>query len=322
MLRILLLCILLSNSTALAESDVTIDDIEAAWEARRAKVQSFEATLKEERVIFQGSLNGIWGSDPDYQGDLPREDTTTNVVHKFIASPNGLRMETEGTRFNASDAKVFRRKATIVKRDQITTRLSDYGSNQDSTYQYQAGIYQKPIFFTEGRFAPLYRLVERKYSFIEKVKRYTIEQQAIVENRRPCVLFTRGSSKLWFDRDRNYVLVRQDYGDRHRLEIEYQKNEIVGWLPTSWTLKSYSNTPPGTPKDFTQIELVDIQFNKTYPDELFQIEFPAGTHLYDTTLEGLSGKFASFIVQPDGFRLPAYLAKPKKAKGGKDTIEE
>ena len=283
MARILLFCLLLVSTSVRAVADVTIDNIEAAWEARQAKVQSFEATLKEERLLFQGSLNKK-RRDPKLPGDVPQEDITMHREHCYIVAPNGSRMENEGTNFNTSTEKTFTFKTTSVMGDLGYKKLNDYGPHSEKDRRYLGILNEKKRGITDTRFIPLDQLVDKDFFFSEQEwGQFEIEKQSEIANDRPCVLLTNGTWKLWYDKERDFILVRFNVNDRYMMDIEYQKNETVKWLPSKWKSTAKGPAPEYKLRRITQMQLVDIQFNQTYADEIFQIEFPPETCVFDDT---------------------------------------
>lgn len=94
-----------------------------------------------------------------------------------------------------------------------------------------------------------------------------------------------GQREWWFDPAAGYSMVRYM---RRRMEqdslwadirIQNVPHETLGWVPDSWTVTRFNRS--GDPRWVYAVKVSEIQLNQPLSDELFELEFPAGTLVTD-----------------------------------------
>ena len=77
-----------------------------------------------------------------------------------------------------------------------------------------------------------------------------------------------------------------------QIHVHYERNKIAGWVPTSWTQTQHSEE--GSNLVTTNIQVLEMRLNQSIPPEEFDLRFPAGTHVSDSSNQ------KSYRVQEDG----------------------
>jgi hypothetical protein len=117
----------------------------------------------------------------------------------------------------------------------------------------------------------------------------------------PCEEYVAGVTRdaevhLWLDPKQDHAVrrMRDERKDKtaDQLDVHYRQEKSVGWVPNSWVWRRLSAT--GNVLTTDTVEVTAMRFNEPQPVGLFNIEFPAGTEVYD----GQSHK--DYRVQPDG----------------------
>jgi hypothetical protein len=101
-----------------------------------------------------------------------------------------------------------------------------------------------------------------------------------------CVLLREGSEEdvryreLWFEAEKDYVLVRRRdvfHGrTENQLSINYKEDETVGWVPSAWRVDRHVN---GRLIDHSDAKVVSLKINEPVDDPTFRLEFPPGTKI-------------------------------------------
>jgi hypothetical protein len=101
---------------------------------------------------------------------------------------------------------------------------------------------------------------------------------------------------FWLDPARDFVVCRVCRVRQERLtaqyDIQYEPNEICGWIPVSWARNYYR--PNGEIISATSVQVLHTQLNHSQPAEQFDVTFPPGTIAIDAK------KGTMYRVQADG----------------------
>ena len=109
---------------------------------------------------------------------------------------------------------------------------------------------------------------------------------------------------LWVDAQYDYsvrrFLTTRGNVVRCKLDVDYQRDPDVGWVPKSWTIiRSYVD---GSLLMSASSSVGEYRINPTLDAAEFQIEFPPGTYVVDTAAN------QRFIQKDDG-RRATHLAR-------------
>jgi hypothetical protein len=100
--------------------------------------------------------------------------------------------------------------------------------------------------------------------------------------------------RLWLDPACDYIVrrSRQEIGKTLVIQhdIRYRHDDVCGWMPISWVRTD--SAADGTPFITRKLEVSSIKLNEPVPANVFEVQFPPGTHVY-------RGKKHE-LVQPDG----------------------
>jgi hypothetical protein len=91
-------------------------------------------------------------------------------------------------------------------------------------------------------------------------------------------------SDYWLDPNRDWVVVRE----AHRfsdgitvLDNEYEADPTCGWIPKAWEFRDTAKSGP--PVCVSKFTMVSYRLNLSVPDDTFQVTFPAGTEVIDSS---------------------------------------
>ncbi|QDV48513.1 hypothetical protein [Gimesia fumaroli] len=120
-----------------------------------------------------------------------------------------------------------------------------------------------------------------------------LETASLIESRNCVVMEYPGPNGLqgrcFIDLERDATILRnlllRDDKIMEQIDIQYQKNSSGKWIPEQWTviLKSHFEDFPGRPQtiQYVSCHLPEIAINAPVSPDLFQINYPPGTYLFD-----------------------------------------
>jgi hypothetical protein len=110
----------------------------------------------------------------------------------------------------------------------------------------------------------------------------------VTQGRKCLILTSRGPivNRAWGDPERGYVPLRVESFVNGRLSVlltvNYRTDAVVGWVPETWQATMYSGRQ--TTRESSDNRLLQVEFNREYPLETFQIAFPPGTQVIDNRM--------------------------------------
>jgi hypothetical protein len=102
---------------------------------------------------------------------------------------------------------------------------------------------------------------------------------------------------LYVDPAMDYSIVRYSIivqgALRSNADIRYQRTTDFGWVPSGWDFTSN----PGSSPTLRASEVNEYSLNTPLPRDLFDIQFPLGTHVAD---ERSRQQIKSYLIKPSG----------------------
>jgi hypothetical protein len=103
-------------------------------------------------------------------------------------------------------------------------------------------------------------------------------------------------TSYWLDPSKGYVVRRvsrqRPGGPLDQMDIRYRRDDVAGWVPVSWSRAQ--SLPDGTVLRTAKVDVLEMRLNNSPAAELFDIQFPIGTHVRDQRDR------KNYRVQPDG----------------------
>jgi hypothetical protein len=267
-----------ASELAEADSEVTIDDIIAAWNARNDRVLSLHVAFSEDTI------------------DVIR-DIRTHRAHELSIEGLRYRHEADGERWNhnvekpvpefylqmydgSKDTTYFGYKEQIDRLHPFA--LIQVGDENHFSEAHANSVW--PIFHTFRVQQPWFlSLGDGAWSLSGKV--------GIIDGHRCEIIQYRHRDQqgqlydVWVDATRDYIALRKEMGSGgivvSRLDIEYVPDDLMGWRPQRWSESMFSSGPGNELISTSNYEVTNWQFNEPVADNEFEFDFPVGTEVQD-----------------------------------------
>jgi hypothetical protein len=114
-------------------------------------------------------------------------------------------------------------------------------------------------------------------------KMHVVSAEAEIAGRK-CIEIEGRYERLFFDRERDYLLVQREslHGENLRSEItvDYASSAESGWRPSRWTIRRYRNGSDAAAST-REGRVTHFEPQTRFEPDDFSIVFPAGTRYYD-----------------------------------------
>jgi hypothetical protein len=272
----LLLCILSGTECACADDEVSLSTIVAAWRAREARVSS---------------LDFSWHG-PEFQAGAGNERKDFSFEHRMrlvVDADERLRIEYEGQEWSPAKGAPVRKESIDMHAE--GTRRTFFPHGEVEFPNAHIGESDKSVVALDVRTFPLlmnYRPFHQTLGFFDPDKLELTRERGIVDDRACLVLrhshATAGTDQtVWVDPTRSFVPLRCWITFKGRttfeIDITYAADEQHGWVPTSW-----NNTwldERGGIVNSKSATVDDYKLNQPVPDDIFRVEYPAGTWVHN-----------------------------------------
>jgi hypothetical protein len=286
-----------------------------AWKDRQDKVKSARFVWKEVRTDAKGFLSCMQppilpdGKKPWDGKILPPVDVTYETeVEVAFKEGEYLRYAYTAQLWSPETNKLKKLPTTIVWNNKehrsVATRLES---------DYPTGTIDGVNRTSEAKNPKLRPVLHHLRGAESRLRPYDIEQfevipQQTIVRSRPCVELRKETRyeneitryQLWLDKERDYVLVRELITANEavliKLDIDYQPNPTVNWLPHSWSYTSMHPVEKGQPLNLAKATMIDSALNESLDDTLFTIDYPVGTSVGDNRTG------TTYIVKESGMR--------------------
>jgi hypothetical protein len=113
------------------------------------------------------------------------------------------------------------------------------------------------------------------------------------------------AKEFWTDPDKEFAIIRitgirADGSVSSQQDIEYDKNDVAGWVPVKWTNTVMDSN--GELKRSAEYVVTTYDINPQLPPELFELEFAPGVRVVDTR-RGFGKQAVELLVKADGTRI-------------------
>jgi hypothetical protein len=288
---ILMAATVAAGSRAMAASEFTLDGICAAWEARSRQVTNGHIQWEGQFTTAE-SLDGR----TDHTSACSKEikwagsDLSRIYYSKNGLMRNGRTGKLENVHYKAGYDGNQRRLLTSFPEASYVegTVLPDF-------HLHVRDVELKPIILH-------FHTLNPKMGGYQREALKLTDRQGIVDDD-DCLIIEVGGPvrEIWVAPThdfliRRYRTRRQDGSSRDQVDIRYQRESGIGWVPISWEIVSLR--PDGT-HDYSYAESVTgYQFNTAMDDADFRIEFPPGALVRHDHPDARQQQFA--IVLTDG----------------------
>lgn len=265
-----------------------LEDANNAWKARIGKIKSAEFHLEKKSQKEAGYMNRV-AKRLGIKGDVPAEAEWTSCRETIIRDGNRLRYDFDG--YNpivGQDDVVLTKRSSVY--DGVDTKTLRYieGTERPSQGTIDSGRVipvtmvrgYTPVWWFLGSAGKAFDLSKgaRVVPGFHKKGDEEPARELIVEIQRTPT----SSIMLWLDKSRDYVPVTYS-GIRNsavawQLDVEYERNDIVDWVPSKWT---YVSIVPGDHRSYSDWKVVSFSLNADVPPNIFSITFPEGTLVCD-----------------------------------------
>lgn len=276
------------------------DGIRKAWKERSDKIESFECKCSLTRTDSPEAASDVFSKQKP-QGPVELKQPFT-----LIKKGKKLWMQSKGEQWNNETQSPMNQTYTRCFNGKMNKALLE-----GDTYRFpaaQANIDRQPAeeLIKNTHYTPLWL----SFSAGDMLNRLNFKTSAMSANGKqcqgkPCVEIKMSrdgvESYVYVDPTRanvpvRFVEMRGQKEVRSETTIQYDKNEVVGWVLSSWISKLYGGNGEVETTVVGKMEKVEI--NGLIKDEVFDIPFPVGTRIRET----INGVTKFYIQEADGKR--------------------
>jgi hypothetical protein len=279
--------------------DVTIEEVLAAWHARQALVQSLHFTIRSTKVMPSLAEEPLpLEQELFIDGMRYRYDSKGPLIHLDRGyQPRSHYLQL----YDGTDSIFFQGVDAQEDRVHSFANVETAGHERYFSEAHNGAV--SPIFFA-------YR-ISQPWFLSDSVDGWRLTGEQGIIDGRVCLIvqYTKRRNpnsqsvyNVWVDPSRNFVIVRK-YRIRAngqpfvQLDIEYESDPLVGWVPVHWIDNIYYPGPDGNAQlfDASSYEVTDYEFNQPIDESVFEFTFPVGTEVRD------HGE--TYLVTDDGNRI-------------------
>jgi len=238
-----------------AEADTQIDSIQGDWDSRQANIPSANVQWHEDRMYFAGCF-------PSFKSDkvCPAEDQSGTVVVRLNCLLDDFRVEMEGIQYSGRTESIG-----------YSTRILSFSKKLDKSF-YKVRMPNSEMLNLDN--CPLGYNAKNEHSsnasdpylipimlfirpastefFGTPITEYEVSGKEGVIGDTDCVIVRPINSsgpyvrEYWLDPKRSFLvrrIVALTLGKKDlQIDIEYQKDEVLGWVPSTWTTLAFSGS--------------------------------------------------------------------------------
>lgn len=267
--------VILSVVLVATSSGETTGTILAKWKERESTSATVEAHIEEEYQIIKdlsATVPADQGAEPRF---AKRKRTLILKQAKMYHQRTGLSHSAEPplpeeliSTFDGAEAR----------------SLQTVGTNRTGFYHtnpYHADRWNMHLLPIVGYFRPLNPQLN-----LFSPEKWKVVATDVKIGGSDCVMLREGEltdnryREIWLAKDKDFGLVyRRDMLEGRvasEISIGYRNDIKDGWVPTTWQVDRYSN---GRLIDHAVSKLVRLVINEPVKDDMFLVEFPAGTEI-------------------------------------------
>ena len=310
---------MLWNGFALAADDPAI----AAARKRQEAIKSFDIEFKRTEVIPKGWFT----KEPKgaLPGPRPETDTTLESVNRVVV--DGKKYRFEDNHPIQGILEFVSSKFVCCFDGSVEKGWFHHGVPNQSvaTGWIKAGTRQGIL--SGNAIAPVWLSANGPYPDILSFR--IVDMRPVAEAQTPQggknaeYEITQGHRRIrfWLDPMKDYAIRRiEDEVDgtlKERWIIQNREFERLGWLPESWVYTHYAS---GQETRSSNVQITKTRLNEHLAAELFDLQFPEGTHVYDArnrkdyraNADGSLREISlldEFVSEPKPERRPSWFAR-------------
>jgi hypothetical protein len=293
------------------EKGVTVAEIRKAWQARQDKVRSARFAWTERQTFSKGFRSFALSQLGPFQAKLnnpegktiPPQDTTFEVPVTLRFDGNKVRYKYEDKRWSLKENTYIPDPYDLASDGAgVDKDLHATGSSRSSNPSGGVTPNAMRLSADEPRLRALLCAVRGTSPALRPIvlDAYTPTHQKVVIRGRPCiemeVRWPQGNTRIWLDRARDYVLVRQEVVLQRevvqKLDVDYRADDVAGWIPASW--EAVTRIGGGKYQHAIQASLGSYQLNASIDKKEFDLRFPPGAFVMDVKAK------QRYLLRPDG----------------------
>ena len=264
---------------------------------RQRSVRTARFTWREHKTYPKHSLN-------DGEGHIvpPKEETIERINHLMLDSTIGSgRYEIDGKEWSFIEMRFVPQHHEIVVSGEVMKMFTASGTAKHGTIdKLPTGQWSNWLPSEAKPFLLSFRAQDPVIGNFEPAKWAVDSVGKDAEGRMTVVISTkpRADSKqlLTFLDDGNFPLLRIEHQSKGKttflMDIKNVADEKVGWVPETWKASRFNRD--GTAGTSTSAKMISYEINPKIPVTLFDIQYPAGTRVYDQ----IRGE--QYSILPDG----------------------
>ncbi len=290
----------------------TLAQIREVWKAREEKVRSARVEMSFEQTMHKGYASFM--EKVSRRGQKPAADPEPNpprdIVEKgtaVVALKGGkLRYTYDRPDWDPIEKTLFQSRFADTFDGKRYKHLRDPMAANEKYALAGIRVVPKSESSTQFPIAALFLTVRGVHpQFNQDIDKYTPTGRMVPVSGRPCVelaMNTTGEDErdlLYLDAERGYVVVRMvtliDGRPRWQLDVSYQPDPTVGWLPRAWEYLIAFGVS-GQLHASGRYTVTKFEVNPVIDDAEFDLVFPPGTRVVDQT----TGEEVQYVVRDDG----------------------
>lgn len=296
---------------------ITPEQVREVWAAREGKVKTarFEWTKRE--VIPKGSRSALMAGVVKDERIFPPVDTVLEGKCLLSIDAGKMRYEYDGSSWSSHKYRTAPLKHIMTyDGNEFKELISD-----SPIIDYPSAVVKKSAEgggYRDRALRPLW-LAARPIQSLDQgfpLLRYEATGRVVEVNGRKCNEFqmddrtSKSIHRMLLDPERDHMLVRlvvtEDKGVVSlRLDVEYQADSVLGWVPKKWEYISRTRTD----QTITSVscQLTSFTANLVLPADEFDAAFPPRTKVNDFTGE----KERAYVILPDGRKTEPVIREGK-----------
>jgi hypothetical protein len=274
----------------------------AAARTRQESVKTVNLVLKQTEVFAKGGVSDRTPPPFKSKAPVPAKETTLESINRLVLDGEKVRYEDNHPGWHMPSGEQHKRRVVSLFNGSVAKKYFPSGVSGKGN---PVGTIDKDAWQDAMKSAVLTPITMAFRGLDLAISPYLIGDLkpsgiTLPIDGAPCqehvVNFSDATKSFWLDPGKDYVVRRMRLQRRGHLvdqcDISYRRHDAWGWVPASWVRNQYS--PAGTVLVTTKVEVLEMRLNDPQPAEQFDIQFPAGSQVFDIR------NAKNYRVQPDG----------------------
>lgn len=277
----------------------------AAWNHRQKSIHSFHFAWSGNHFRGAQAVESLAvlgpGGKPPTRSDLSCKTHTS----LYVDEKGRFRVDTEGQIWSREQSAYVPHATSTL----LDGHLQKGFSSKTITTDFPVGMIMDGN-TSDSRKAVLYRPITMAYrpfdttmSYLDAGNLKMTAEQGMVDGR-PCLILRQRTGDsvqtVWVDAGREFVPVRylSERGGvtSFQVDVSHSKDAKYGWVPTSWSIALLEKD--GAISESWDAKVVKYELNETIPESTFQLDYPPGTMVHDSTTK------EDYLVLENGGKRP------------------